>query len=332
MKKAAFYLPPENYDRIYVPQVRKQIDALCDVILEPMSGKELNSVRDRLKEVNILFAGWGSPRLDEEMLGCLPELEAVFYGAGTVKGLVSDAFWATGIPLCSSWVANAVPVAEYSFAQIILGLKQTLRFPDMMRKARKKVFPEPYENMGAYGTTVSLISLGQIGRMVARRLQSLDVKVLAYDPFCSPEAASELGVTLVSLEEAFVRGQVVSLHTPWLKETENLITGKLLESMPVGGTFINTARGAVVNEPELIEVLRRREDLTAVLDVTYPEPAPEDSPLYDLMNVFLTPHIAGSLNGECGRLGEYAVEECRRWLAGKPLKYQVSREAFLRMA
>jgi phosphoglycerate dehydrogenase-like enzyme len=111
-----------------------------------------------------------------------------------------------------------------------------------------------------------------------------------------------------------------------------MITGDLLDRIPPGGTFINTARGAVVNEPEMIRVLQKRADLTAVLDVTYPEPPEPDSPLYDLPNVFLTPHIAGSINGECGRMGEYAVDECRRWIAGEPLKYQVSKAAFEKMA
>ena len=125
---------------------------------------------------------------------------------------------------------------------------------------------------------------------------------------------------------------MVSLHTPWLKETENMITGDLLASIPPGGTFINTARGAVVNEAEMLEVLKQRSDLSVLLDVTYPEPPVKDSPFYTLPNVFLTPHIAGSIYGECGRMGEYMVDECRRWLSGEKLKYQVSKIAYEKMA
>ncbi|MEX2608262.1 MAG: hydroxyacid dehydrogenase [Kiritimatiellia bacterium] len=332
MKKAAIILPPDNYDRIYVPRVRAALGEICDVVVEKIHPSRIPEFADTLSEVEILFTGWGAPRLDEDTLTYFPELELVLYGAGSLKSCVTDAFWERNIPICSSWVANAVPVAEFSFAQIILGLKQVLRMPELMRKARTKRFPVHFETCGAYGTTVALISLGQIGRMVAEHLKTLDVKVLAYDPFCAPETAEELGVELVSLADAFSRAQVVSLHTPWLKETENMITGDLLKRIPPGGTFINTARGAVVNEPEMIEVLRKRPDLTAVLDVTYPEPPDSESPLYDLTNVFLTPHIAGSIHGECGRMGEYAVEECRRWISGEPLNYQVSRAAFEKMA
>jgi phosphoglycerate dehydrogenase-like enzyme len=96
--------------------------------------------------------------------------------------------------------------------------------------------------------------------------------------------------------------------------------------MKPGASFINTARGAVVNEADLIAVLREREDLFAVLDVTYPEPPAPDSPLFDLPNVLLTPHIAGSLNNECRRMGRTMVEELGRWLRGEPLRYRVGQD------
>ncbi len=135
-----------------------------------------------------------------------------------------------------------------------------------------------------------------------------------------------MGVELVSLDEACARADVVSLHTPWLKETEKMITGAHFRAMKQGATFLNTARGAVVDEPAMVEVLTERPDLFAVLDVTHPEPPAPDSPLYTLPNVILTPHIAGSMHNECRRMGQYAVDECRRYLAGEPLRWQVTRE------
>jgi phosphoglycerate dehydrogenase-like enzyme len=96
--------------------------------------------------------------------------------------------------------------------------------------------------------------------------------------------------------------------------------------MKPGASFINTARGAIVREGEMIEVLRARPDLFAVLDVTYPEPPAPDSPLYTLPNVILTPHIAGSMDGECRRMGRYMVEELRRYVKGEPLRWGISRE------
>ena len=158
------------------------------------------------------------------------------------------------------------------------------------------------------------------------RLRLSAVKVVTYDPFLSPTRAAELGVTLLSLDEVFAQSDVITCHTPWLPETVGMITGAHFRQMKSGAAFINTARGAVINEPEMIEVLQARPDLFAVLDVTWPEPPPPESPLYDLPNVFLTPHIAGSMDTECRRMGRLVVEELDRWLAGQPLKHRVTPE------
>jgi len=95
-----------------------------------------------------------------------------------------------------------------------------------------------------------------------------------------------------------------------------------------GASFINTSRGAVVNEPELIRFLQERPDVQAVLDVTHPEPPVPESPLYDLPNVFLTPHLAGSLGGECRRMAQFMMEELERYLRGEPLRWEITRERF----
>jgi len=105
-----------------------------------------------------------------------------------------------------------------------------------------------------------------------------------------------------------------------------MIRGSHFAAMKPGATFINTARGAVVREDEMIEVLRDRPDLYAILDVTDPEPPVPDSPLFTLPNVVLTPHIAGSLGPECRRMGRYMVEELQRYVAGRPLKWEISHE------
>ena len=99
--------------------------------------------------------------------------------------------------------------------------------------------------------------------------------------------------------------------------------------MREGAVFINTGRGAQVNEAELIEVLEKRPDLTALLDVMHPEPPEDGSKLYTLPNVRLSTHIAGSINDEVHRMADYMIEELRRYLAGEPLVYEVSESMLL---
>jgi phosphoglycerate dehydrogenase-like enzyme len=111
-----------------------------------------------------------------------------------------------------------------------------------------------------------------------------------------------------------------------------MITGAHIASMKQGATLINASRGAVIRENEMIDVLRHRSDLTAVLDVSHPEPPAPGSPLYTLDNVFLTPHLAGSLHGECRRLGQYVFQELCNYLEGKPPVYSVTRDMLATMA
>jgi phosphoglycerate dehydrogenase-like enzyme len=329
-KKALYILNPDSGEKIYGPDERRDIEALVEVYAPPQTPAAIRENPALLKSLNILFSGWGGPKIDAEFLAAAPALEAVFYGAGSVRGIVSEAFWERNIVLTSSWGANGIPVAEYALAQILFSLKLGWRHVfDIRREGR---YPPRYPVPGAYGSTVAVISLGMIGRRVCELLRPFALTRIACDPFVAPEQAAALGVRLVSLEEAFRTADVVTLHTPWLKETEGMITGELLRSMKRDATFINTARGAVVDEPALIRVLGERPDLTAVLDVTHPEPPPAGSPLYTLPNAVLTPHIAGSMDGECRRMGRFAVEECRRYLAGEPLRWRVTREQAAIMA
>ena len=189
-------------------------------------------------------------------------------------------------------------------------------------------FPVP----GTYDSVVGLISMGAIARNLLGFLRHFHFKVVAHDPFLTEAEAQGLGVELVSLEELFEISDVISLHTPLLPETEGLIQGHHFARMKQGATFINTARGALVNEPEMIEVLRQRMDLHALLDVVWPEPPPEDSPLYELPNVIYTPHIAGAMGTECRRLGAMAVDEFERYLKGIPLQGQVTKEMLATIA
>jgi phosphoglycerate dehydrogenase-like enzyme len=152
-----------------------------------------------------------------------------------------------------------------------------------------------------------------------------------YDPYLAAAEAAELDVGLVELDELLRRADVVSLHAPATAETHHLIDRRRLALMRDGSTLINTARGWLVDHEALTEELRSGR-LDAVIDTTEPEILPADSPLYDLANVFLTPHIAGAMGGETHRLGALAVEEIGRLARGEPLQYAIRRDQLARLA
>ncbi len=279
------------------------------------------------EEVEALIAGWGMPVLDEALLRCFPRLRIVFYAAGTIRNIVTAASWRRGIRFTTAALANARPVAEFTQAAIVFALKRVWERARSLREDNR--YQRHYPPIpGCYGTTVGLLALGKIGRLVAQRLRELDVRVIAYDPFVDRAEAEKLGVRLCPIEELFATSDVVSCHLPLYAGTEGLIDGALLRRMKPDATFINTARGAVVNELELIAVLQQRPDLQAVLDTIVEEPPPPGHALLTLPNAFVTPHIAGSMCFECRRMGIMMVDEFRRYQAGEPLRGEI-REAEL---
>jgi phosphoglycerate dehydrogenase-like enzyme len=322
--------PPDKEKYVFPSVILEEIRQLTDCPWPVLDPANWRNAKPALKEADIIFSTWGMPSMSEEFLAAAPVLKAVFYAAGTVKGFVTDEGWDRGIIVSSGWTANSVPVAEYTLATILLSLKRFWHFSRASRSDDGQ--PEVQTVPGAYHTKVGLISMGSVGRATARLLKPFDFTLLAYDPFFSPKLASELNIGLVPLDELFRECDVISIHAPWIPETERMITGNLIASMKEGATLINTSRGAVVAEDELIDVLARRPDLSAVLDVTHPEPPARDSLLKSLPNVVLTPHIAGSMQRECERMGKWMVDELRRFLAGEPLRYMVTREQLARMA
>lgn len=311
-------------EKIYGTEERERIAQHVDLLCEAITPKQGDAHKSELTQTEIILSGWGGPKLDEAFLSAAPNLRAFFYGAGSIKGYVTDAAWDRGIVVTSAWAANAIPVAEFTLAQVVCCLKRVWQSAMRLRQIRR--WEKPANVIGAYGATVGIVSLGMVGGMVAKRLRDLEVKVLAYDPFATPEAARELGVELCALDDLFRRSDVITIHTPWLRETEKLIAGRLIRSMKPGASLINTSRGAVIDEPAMIEVLRERPDLFAVLDVTYPEPPASGSALYELPNVLLTPHIAGAMGDECRRMGKYVADDLDRYVRGEPLRWQVTRE------
>ncbi|GHC03652.1 hydroxyacid dehydrogenase [Cerasicoccus arenae] len=327
--KAIYLIEAESFNKIYGADERDAIAKLANIHPDPVDLAHCPDVD--LSDVEIVFSGWGAPKFDKVLLDRLPKLRAIFYAAGTVKNIVSEELWSRKILLTSSYVANGRPVAEYTFAQIILSLKRTWQY--VFRLKENKAWERDLDVSGCYyGAKVGIVSLGAIGRMVCERLKTLDLEAYAYDPFVSDEDMLQVGAHKAALDELFATCDVVSLHAPLLENTSGMIGLSHFQSMKFGATFINTSRGAVVDEPAMIEVLTARPDLTAILDVVEPEPPVADSPLYSLPNVFLTPHIAGSMGNECRRMGRLAMEECRRFLKGEAVLHAITKENIHKLA
>ncbi len=284
-----------------------------------------------LKESSFIFSSWGFPAMTDNERGLFTKLEAIFYAAGSVKAF-AEPFLKRNVKVVSAWQANAVPVAEFTLGQIILSMKSYFRNTMDCRSPEKRHTGDCTRGPGLYGETVGLIGCGMIAKLLIKFLKNFNLKIAVFDPFMSEEAAKSLGVEKMSLEELFKKAFVVSNHLPDLPETRGMLKGNLFSSMRQGATFINTGRGAQVVEVEFIEVLKKRSDLTALLDVTYPEPPEADSEFYTLPNVQLSSHIAGSANDELLRMSSYVIEDFDRYTAGEEMKYSINLDMFYKMA
>jgi phosphoglycerate dehydrogenase-like enzyme len=318
-------------DYVYARGRRDQVAEMTDLYPVVINGHNFNEHAASLARIEAIFSTWGMPALTPADMDRLPALRAVFYAAGSVKGFARP-FMDRNVIVCSAWAANAVSVAEFCLGQILLAFKGYFHNSCDCRTHERNRQDVAFHGRGVYGETIALIGAGQIGRRLIELLRPFCLGILVVDPYLSETEAEALHVRKVTLEAAFREAYVVSNHLPNLPTLQKVLNGTLFDSMRPGATFINTGRGAQVNEPELAAVLKRRPDLMALLDVTDPEPAPAGSAFYDLPNVQLSSHIAGAHDDEVVRMADYMIEEFRHWQKGEPLRYAVSPELLDRMA
>lgn len=311
------------YDDVFPERVRQKIAALAEEPFVFRTTEEIELHPELLRGVEVVFGSWGSPRFDERLLRHADSLKAVLFAAGSVKAVVSDAFWQRGLRISSAASANAVPVAEFALGEILLSLK---RFFARNKQYQNDGVYAMYESAGGYNSHVGLVSYGMTAKALVKLLKPFDLFVHIYSPELDERSAAKDGLIFTPLDELFRVCDVVSLHTPLLPSTVGLIQYRHIVSMKQNATLINTARGAVIDEEGLIKALRERSDVTALLDVTEKEPLPQSSPLRKLANAVLTPHIAGACGAERARAGMLMAEEFERFVTDAPLRCEVTRD------
>lgn len=284
-----------------------------------------------LSAVEVIFSCWGMLPLTSEQLEQLPNLKAVFYGSGSVAGF-AEPFLERDILVSSGVAANAIPVAEFCLGQILLSCKGVWRNSLACRQGPWGQSQMPI-GPGAYGETVALVGIGAICRHLLKLLEPFNLRIIAVSNYLSDQEAKEMGIDqLVDIDTCFREAIVVSNHLADKPQNRGILNQAHFASMREGATFINTGRGAQVDEVGLIDVLKQRKDLTALLDVQAPEPPLAESELYTLPNVHMTSHIGGSMNDELGRMADFVIEDFRAWKAGGALEHQVDPTDFKQRA
>ncbi|MFP3901687.1 MAG: hydroxyacid dehydrogenase [Acidimicrobiia bacterium] len=312
----------------------EHLAALAEVadLLAPEAVQSLPPERgdEVLAAADVLLGHWGCVVLDDAFLARAPRLRMLAYAAGTVRDTVTDATFARGLRVTSGAAANAVPVAEYTVAAILWANKAAFSERERLRGVELPDLPRRHP-VGNWGKRIGVVGASHVGRLVVELLRPYRCTVVVADPYLTAEAAAALGVARVELDELLATSDVVTLHAPALPETAGMIGAAELARMMDGATLVNTARGSLVDHDALVAELRTGR-ITAVLDVTEPEPLPADHPLLHLPTCVVTPHLAGSQGTELSRLAELVIEEIRRFAAGEPALHPVVADDLGRVA
>jgi phosphoglycerate dehydrogenase-like enzyme len=332
--KLVFAMEAAKTRHVFDEGLIARLSQSCDILtIAPLEEFSSAAARALLRQTEIMVTGWGSPFVTQEVLAGMPHLRLVAHAAGTVKYTLGSAVYEAGIAVTHAAEANAVPVAEFTLAAIIFANKRVFELRDLYRAdpSRRSTWAVMDEAIGNYRRTVGLVGASRIGRKVAALLRLLEVEVLLADPYVDETDPVAKVAEITGLDDLLRRAHIVSLHAPSLDSTRHMIGARELKLMRNGATLINTARGALVDEDALIAELQTGR-IDAVLDVTDPEVPPPNSCLYTLPNVFLTPHVAGAAGLERLRLGQMAVEEIERFVAGEPLRFAIEPHILERLA
>ena len=328
MKGYFLNVDPKQISSVYDETQRAFLRSKFSVPEKVYNKNEISALSD----ADVIFTTWGMPCLSvDEIKDNLPSLKAVFYAAGSVKYFAKP-FFDAGVRIFSAWKANAIPVAECAVSEILLSAKGfwylTERCKSDYEKMRikKEVFP------GNYGAKIGILGYGAIARLVVGELLRHNLEIYVFAPEFGDEEERKTGAHKASLEWIFSHCDVISNHIADNTETKGILGKNLLYLLSPYSTFINTGRGAQLDERALAEKLELDETVTAVLDVTCPEPPVKDSPLYKLKNVILTPHFAGSSGQEVHRLAQYMIDDALRYNKNEPVLYEVVVSMLSRMA
>ena len=280
------------------PQARERLAAAADIV--DVDGTNVPALLAAIHDADALGVR-SETEVTEDVLRASPSLRVVARAGVGVDNIDLDAATRAGVLVLNAPGANAVSAAEHTIA-LLLGVTREIARSDAATRAgrweRKTMKP-----IDLAGRTVGIVGLGRVGSRVAKRLRAFDMRVIAYDPYITPQRFTEQGAAPVDLETLLRSADVVTFHVPENAETFHMLNRETMQLLKPTAIVINAARGGVVDQDALAEALNERRIAGAGVDVFPVEPCTE-SPLFAQRNVVLTPHIGGSSAEALAAVGE----------------------------
>nr|WP_218888839.1 phosphoglycerate dehydrogenase [Saccharopolyspora hordei] len=289
------------------------IDALGDgVEIRNVDGTDRPALLDAVAEADALLVR-SATKVDAEVLSAAKKLKVVARAGVGLDNVEVPAATERGVMVVNAPTSNIVSAAEHAVA-LLLAVARNVPQADASLKggAWKR---SAYTGVELNGKTVGVVGLGKIGQLFAQRVAAFGTKLIAYDPYVSPARAAQLGIELVSLDELLSRADAISIHLPKTAETLGLIGAEELKKAKPGMLIVNAARGGLIDEDALVDALRNGQVGGAAIDVFKTEPTTE-SPLFELDNVVVTPHLGASTREAQDRAGTDVARSVRLALRG----------------
>lgn len=252
--------------------------------------------------------------VDAEVIAAAPKLKIVARAGVGLDNVDVDAATARGVLVVNAPTSNIHSAAEHALALLLSAARQVPAADATLREHTWK--RSSFSGTEIFGKTVGVVGLGRIGQLVAARLAAFGTHIVAYDPYVSSARAAQIGIELVSLDELLSRADFISVHLPKTKETAGLLGKENLAKTKPGVIIVNAARGGLIDEQALADAITSGHVRAAGLDVFSTEPC-TDSPLFELPQVVVTPHLGASTAEAQDRAGTDVAASVKLALAGE---------------
>ena len=328
-----FVSVPQNsrvMDRFFTPEVKAYLEERFEVIYSPLNRLiKAEEIALYTQDADVIMTGWSHPMMDAKALENTA-IKLIAHTGGSVADYVSDEVYAKGIRVISGNEMYAESVAEGAFAYMLAGLR---RVPEYMGQVKNGgwTLPGPDLSQGILDQTVGIIGMGAIAKNLIKMLKPFRVKLKLYSGYPIDEAfLKENNAVQASLEEIFSTCRVISVHSALNERTKGLIGKEHFDLLQDGAIFVNTARGAIIREEEMIEALQENR-FRAVLDVFCQEPLAQDSSLRTMDNVYCMPHMGGPTADRCPNIAMRLADDIQRFANDEALQYEITRDYAKRM-
>jgi phosphoglycerate dehydrogenase-like enzyme len=309
------------FDSFMPPSVQEQLEKLGEVEYNPTSTQFTpDELRKRLRGKDVVVTGWGVPNFDENIIQGNDSLKIIAHTGGSVQCVASDAVYNSSIRVLSGNAIYAESVAEGVVAYMLAALRKIPHFVNSMRDGE---WDKVTKSEGLLEQRVGLVGYGMVAKNLIRMLKMFRCNILVHSSHISDEELRESGLTRATLDEIFSTCKIVSLHSSLTPKTYHMIDRRLLEMIDRDSILINTARGGIIDEEALTELLKQNR-FRAVLDVYEEEPLPDNSPLRSFPNVYALPHKGGPTYDRRKLVTMALIEDIKSFFTGQPLQCEIT--------